>query len=100
MDCVALDVGVWDISVHVEVHAVTTHNLGLAAVSEFSVGDVGDHALSSSSHHHEVRTIFLLHRCLISHHFDVPGQQPDFGSDFQVGCSKGFGLSDMFVCKG
>ena len=43
-------------------------------MSELGIGNMRDHAFSSTSYHHQMRTIFLRDGSLITHHFDISGQ--------------------------
>lgn len=58
MDCVSSNKGSGHLFGHVEMDAVSTKDLRLAALSELRIGDMSFQSIRISSSKHQVRTIF------------------------------------------
>ena len=100
MHCITLDIGIRDISIHMEVDTIPSNNLRLTTVSELCVGNMRNHAILIGTNHHQMRSILIFNWCGITHHLYISGEKAYFCSDFQWNRSKCFRLADMLIVEG
>ncbi len=84
MHCVSSCEGVRNITIHVEVDAVTTNNLWLTTLSKLSIGYLPNKSILGTSGHHEVGTIAFFLGCLVSSDFDVSGEKTNLSSHLEL----------------
>lgn len=97
VDGITDDFRVFNISIHMEMHAISTDDSRLSAVSEFGVSDVALESFGAGSNHHQVRSIFIIERARFSFHDDVSGEKSDFCLDDEFMGSMGFFNRQMVV---
>ena len=91
------NVGIADVSVHMEVNAVATDNSRLAALSDLCVGDVAHETLIGGAVHHYVSTILVRDGIGVSSYHDVTGEQSNLSPD-REGMSTVEGLHNTEMC--
>lgn len=99
MDCIALRIWIWHISVHVEVHAIPAHYPGLTAVGELCICDVCNQSLLCAACHHQVGAVLACLWCGVTHHLYVSGQQSHFGSHLQTIAAVCLYPSEVFIVE-
>ena len=75
MNCVSPDERCGDITGHVEMDAVATHDLRLTAMLELSVSDLSFESIDRLTCEEEMGSILFVGRSGVSHHLDVSGQE-------------------------
>ena len=99
VDGVAPDVGGGDVAGHMEVDAVSAHNLGLSAVCKLTVGDLSSEIFMIRAGQHQMRSVHFTDGVAVSHHFDISGQQTHLRPHLQQISVMVLNFRYMFVCK-